>query len=187
MGLFWRNKFRTQFPSTSRNSSRKWHGIATPKESHGEIPRHSTDFCSFARQMNRCICREMTKNNGQHSLNCFYDCSFNICIYIHRIFFFLLYPLRIAFLNCGYKLCKPYLIWNKLVVVVIVDIHRNWNMDPRDWIGNDFTQKRTDGIKAMPRGFFANARTCSHISFIKNNRKWRTFFLLTIFKTQRHF
>ena len=51
MGLFLRNKFSTQFPSTSRNSSRKWHGIAFPKESHGEIPRHSTDFCSLARQM----------------------------------------------------------------------------------------------------------------------------------------
>ena len=59
MGLFLRNKFSTQFPSTSRNSSRKWYGIASPKESHGEIPRHSTGFCSFVRQMNQCICQEI--------------------------------------------------------------------------------------------------------------------------------
>ena len=31
-------------------------------------------------------------------------------IYFHRIFFFLLYPPRIAFANCGHKLCKLYLI-----------------------------------------------------------------------------
>ena len=42
----------------------------------------------------------------------------NIYIYIYRIFFFLLYPPRIAFATCGHKLCKLYLIWNKLVVVV---------------------------------------------------------------------
>ena len=42
------------------------------------------------------------------------------CIYIYRIFFFLLYPPRIAFANCGHKLCKRCLIWNKLVVVVVV-------------------------------------------------------------------
>ena len=41
-------------------------------------------------------------------------------IYIYTIFFFLLYPPRIAFANCGHKLCKLYLIWNKLVVVVVV-------------------------------------------------------------------
>ena len=31
-------------------------------------------------------------------------------IYIYAIFFFLLYPPRIAFANCGHKLCKLYLI-----------------------------------------------------------------------------
>ena len=38
-------------------------------------------------------------------------------------------------------------------------------------------QKRTDGIKAMSRGFSANVRTCSHISFITTT-KIRTFFLI---------
>ena len=31
-----------------------------------------------------------------------------------------MYPPRIAFANCGHKLCKLYFIWNKLVVVVVV-------------------------------------------------------------------
>ena len=58
------NKSRTQLPSTSRNSSRKWNGIAPPKESHSEIPRHSTDFCNLARQKKEkktCICQEIDK------------------------------------------------------------------------------------------------------------------------------
>ena len=33
-----------------------------------------------------------------------------IYIYIYRIFFFLLYPPRIAFADCGHMLCKLYLI-----------------------------------------------------------------------------
>ena len=40
------------------------------------------------------------------------------------IFFFLLYPPRIVFANCGHKLCKLYLILNKLVVVVLAFISR---------------------------------------------------------------
>ena len=36
------------------------------------------------------------------------------------MFVFLLYPPRIAFANCGHKLCKLCLIRNKLVVVVVV-------------------------------------------------------------------
>ena len=106
MGLFLRNKFSTQFPSTSRNSSRKWHGIASPKESHGEIPRHGTDVCSLERQMNQCICQEIDKNITVNTRSI----AFRICIYIYRIFFFLLYPPRIAFPNHEHKLCKPYLI-----------------------------------------------------------------------------
>ena len=46
-----------------------------------------------------------------------------IYIYIYSIFFFLLYPPRIAFANkanCRHKLCKLYLIWNKLVVVLLL-------------------------------------------------------------------
>ena len=40
-------------------------------------------------------------------------------IYIYGLFFFPLYPPRIAFANCEHKLCQLYLIWNKLVVVVV--------------------------------------------------------------------
>ena len=36
-----------------------------------------------------------------------------------------LYPPRIAFANCRHKLCKLYLIWNKLVVVVVERACRN--------------------------------------------------------------
>ena len=105
-GTVLRNKFSTQFPSTSRNSSRKWHGIASPKESHGEIPRHGTDVCSLERQMNQCICQEIDKKITVNTRSI----AFRICIYIYRIFFFLLYPPRIAFPNHEHKLCKPYLI-----------------------------------------------------------------------------
>ena len=49
-----------------------------------------------------------------------WKCSFfptsNIYIYIYRIFLFVLYSPRIAFANCGHKLCKLYLIWNKKLV-----------------------------------------------------------------------
>ena len=51
-----------------------------------------------------------------------------------------MYPPRIAFANCGHKLCKLYLIWNKLVVVNLLLL----NMDPRwrqwKWLAQTLSQ-----------------------------------------------
>ena len=41
-------------------------------------------------------------------------------LYTYRIFFFVLYSPRIAFANCGHKLCKVYLIWNKKTCCVVL-------------------------------------------------------------------
>ena len=41
-------------------------------------------------------------------------------LYTYRIFFFVLYSPRIAFANCGHKLCKLYLIWNKKTCCVVL-------------------------------------------------------------------
>ena len=57
----------------------------------------------------------------------------HIYIYIYTIFLFLLYPPRIAFANCGHKLCKLYLIWNKLVVVVVVLSNREPRSSQSMW------------------------------------------------------